>query len=205
MKHEKFEVGGMTCAACQAHVDKAVRGVTGVSDVTVNLLSGSMTVDYDEGSVSAEDICRAVDRAGYSAAPEDAGASAPSGAGVATPASRATLKSPTAKLEATADAMRRRLVVSFVFLVPLFYLGMGHMLGWPVPAIFADHAHSMTLALTELLLLIPIVFENRAYFINGFKSLWRRAPTMDALIAIGALTRCSSWRTSLPPRTSTLR
>ena len=186
MAHEKFEVGGMTCAACQAHVDKAVRGVAGVSDVTVNLLSGSMTVDYDEGSVSAEDICRAVDRAGYSAAPEDAGASTPSGAGAGTSASRTALKSPTEKLEATADAMHRRLVVSVVFLVPLFYLGMGHMLGWPVPGVFADHAHSMTLALTELLLLIPIVFENRAYFTNGFKSLWHRAPTMDALIAIGA-------------------
>ena len=186
MKHEKFEVGGMTCAACQAHVDKAVRGVAGVSDVTVNLLSGSMTVDYDEGRASAEDICRAVDRAGYSAASQDAPAPSPSGAGAAIPASRAALKSPTAKLEATADAMKRRLVVSIVFLVPLFYLGMGHMLGWPVPAIFADHTHSMTLALTELLLLIPIVFENRAYFTNGFKSLWHRAPTMDALIAIGA-------------------
>ena len=185
MKHEKFEVGGMTCAACQAHVDKAVRGVTGVSDVTVNLLSGSMTVDYDEGCASAEDICRAVDRAGYSATSQDAGASAPSGAASA-PASRAALKSPTAKLEATADAMRRRLVASIIFLVPLFYLGMGHMLGWPVPAVFADHSHSMTLALTELLLLIPVVFENRAYFTNGFKSLWHRAPTMDTLIAIGA-------------------
>ncbi|WP_293815795.1 cation-translocating P-type ATPase [uncultured Parolsenella sp.] len=186
MKHEKFEVGGMTCAVCQAHVDKAVRGVAGVSDVTVNLLSASMTVDYDEGCASAEDICRAVDRAGYSAASQDAGASAPSGAGAGASASRAALKSPTAKLEATADAMRRRLVVSIVFLIPLFYLGMGHMLGWPVPAVFADHTHSMTLALTELLLLIPIVFENRAYFTNGFKSLWHRAPTMDALIAIGA-------------------
>ena len=186
MTREKFEVGGMTCAACQAHVDKAVRGVAGVSDVTVNLLSGSMAVDYDESSVSAEDICRAVDRAGYSAAPEDAGASVPSGAGAGASASRTALKSPTAKLETTADAMRRRLVVSIVFLVPLFYLGMGHMLGWPVPAVFADHTHSMTLALTELLLFIPIVFENRAYFTNGFKSLWHRAPTMDALIAIGA-------------------
>ena len=152
----------------------------------MNLLSGSMTVDYDEGRASAEDICRAVDRAGYSAASQDAPAPSPSGAGAAIPASRAALKSPTAKLEATADAMKRRLVVSIVFLVPLFYLGMGHMLGWPVPAIFADHTHSMTLALTELLLLIPIVFENRAYFTNGFKSLWHRAPTMDALIAIGA-------------------
>ncbi len=192
MAREKFEVGGMTCAACQTHVDKAVRGLDGVGDVAVNLLSGSMTVDYDEASVSAEDICRAVDRAGYSATPEAAAgasgvAGGPAGAGVAAGSARAAkLESPTKKLEATAAAMRRRLIVSVAFLVPLFYLGMGHMLGWPVPAVYADHTHSMTLALTELLLLIPIVFENRAYFTNGFKSLLHRAPTMDALIAIGA-------------------
>ena len=187
MAHMKFEVGGMTCAACQAHVDKAVRGLDGVSEVAVNLLSGSMAVDFDEESVSADDICRAVDRAGYSASPE--GGVAGGGAGAATAdaaGSGAALANPTKKLEATAKAMRRRLIVSVVFLIPLFYLGMGHMLGWPVPAVYADHTHSMTLALTELLLLIPIVFENRAYFTNGFKSLVHRAPTMDALIAIGA-------------------
>ena len=191
MAHMKFEVGGMTCAACQAHVDKAVRGLDGVSEVAVNLLSGSMAVDFDEESVSADDICRAVDRAGYSASPEGgAGAGvAGGGAGAATPdaaGSGVALANPTKKLEATAKAMRRRLIVSVVFLIPLFYLGMGHMLGWPVPAVYADHTHSMTLALTELLLLIPIIFENRAYFTNGFKSLAHRAPTMDALIAIGA-------------------
>ncbi len=191
MAREKFEVGGMTCAACQAHVDKAVRGLDGVGDVAVNLLSGSMTVEYDEASVSADDICRAVDRAGYSASPEAVGASGvadgPAGAGAAAGSARAAkLESPTKKLEATAAAMRRRLIVSVVFLVPLFYLGMGHMLGWPVPAVYADHTHSMTLTLTELLLLIPIVFENRSYFTSGFKSLLHRAPTMDALIAIGA-------------------
>ena len=187
MAHMKFEVGGMTCAACQAHVDKAVRGLDGVSEVAVNLLSGSMAVDFDEEGVSADDICRAVDRAGYSASPE--GGVAGGGAGAATAdaaGSGAALANPTKKLEATAKAMRRRLIVSVVFLIPLFYLGMGHMLGWPVPAVYADHTHSMTLALTELLLLIPIVFENRAYFTNGFKSLAHRAPTMDALIAIGA-------------------
>ena len=187
MAHMKFEVGGMTCAACQAHVDKAVRGLDGVSEVAVNLLSGSMAVDFDEESVSADDICRAVDRAGYSASPE--GGVAGGGAGAATAdaaGSGAALANPTKKLEATAKAMRRRLIVSVVFLIPLFYLGMGHMLGWPVPAVYADHTHSMTLALTELLLLIPIIFENRAYFTNGFKSLAHRAPTMDALIAIGA-------------------
>ncbi len=185
MAHMKFEVGGMTCAACQAHVDKAVRGLDGVSEVSVNLLSGSMAVDFDEESVNADDICRAVDRAGYSALPAGSVAPGASGGAAAT-GSGGALANPTKKLEATAKAMRRRLIVSVVFLVPLFYLGMGHMLGWPVPAVYADHTHSMTLALTELLLLIPIVFENRAYFTNGFKSLIHRAPTMDALIAIGA-------------------
>ena len=183
MAHEKFDVGGMTCAACQAHVEKAVRGVAGVSDVTVNLLSGSMAVDYDEASTSADAICQAVDRAGYSASPVAAVASA----GATAPGSTApALENPTKKLDAAADAMRHRLIVSIVFLVPLFYIGMGHMLGWPLPAVFTDHTHSMTLALTELLLVLPIAYENRAYFTNGFKSLWHRAPTMDALIAIGA-------------------
>ncbi len=184
MAHEKFDVGGMTCASCQAHVEKAVSGVDGVSDVAVNLLSGSMVVDYDEASTSADAICQAVDRAGYSASPVNAGTAAgPAAQGAH---ASAPLENPTKKLEATADAMRRRLIVSIVFLVPLFYIGMGHMLGWPLPAVFTDHTHSMTLALTELLLVLPIVYENRAYFTNGFKSLWHRAPTMDALIAIGA-------------------
>ena len=82
--------------------------------------------------------------------------------------------------------MRTRLIISIIFLIPLFYIGMGHMLGWPLPSIFTDHTHSMTLALTELVLLIPTVYVNDAYFINGFKSLVHGAPTMDALIAVGA-------------------
>lgn len=184
MAHEKFDVGGMTCASCQAHVEKAVTGVEGVSQVVVNLLSGSMTVDYDEAQTSADDICKAVDRAGYSASLQGGGAVAAATGTAASPAKK--LENPTKKLEATADAMRTRLIVSLVFWVPLFYIGMGHMLSWPLPGVFSDHAHSMTLALTELLLLLPILYENRAYFINGFKSLWHRAPTMDALIAIGA-------------------
>ncbi len=183
MAHEKFDVGGMTCASCQAHVEKAVSGVAGVSDVAVNLLSGSMVVDYDDSATSADAICRAVDRAGYSASPVDAGG-APAGSPAA--ASAARLDNPTKKLEATADAMRTRLVVSIVFLVPLFYIGMGHMFGWPLPSFLSDHMHAMTLALTELLLLLPILYENMSYFTNGFKSLCHRAPTMDALIAIGA-------------------
>ncbi|MEQ2951733.1 heavy metal translocating P-type ATPase [Collinsella sp. CLA-AA-H302] len=185
MAQDKFDVGGMTCAACQAHVDRAVSKLDGVQSVAVNLLAGSMLVDYDPAQVSPDDICTAVDRAGYSASPVEAGAAASSGS-TQVRSGAAHMESPTKKLEAAASAMRIRLIISIVFLIPLFYIGMGHMLGWPLPGIFTDHTHSMTLALTELVLLIPIVYVNDAYFINGFKSLVHGAPTMDALIAVGA-------------------
>ena len=186
MAQDKFDVGGMTCAACQAHVDRAVSKLDGVQSVAVNLLAGSMMVDYDPAQVSPDDICTAVDRAGYSASPVSTGTEAtPNGSSQAR--SGAThMESPTKKLEATASAMRTRLIISIIFLIPLFYIGMGHMLGWPLPGVFTDHTHSMTLALTELVLLIPIVYVNDAYFTNGFKSLVHGAPTMDALIAVGA-------------------
>ena len=186
MAQDKFDVGGMTCAACQVHVDRAVSKLDGVQSVAVNLLAGSMLVDYDPTQVTPDDICTAVDRAGYSASPVDAGTdAAPSGSAQAR-SGAAHMESPTKKLEAAASAMRARLIISIIFLIPLFYIGMGHMLGWPLPGIFTDHTHSMTLALTELVLLIPIVYVNDAYFINGFKSLVHGAPTMDALIAVGA-------------------
>lgn len=186
MAQDKFDVGGMTCAACQAHVDRAVSKLDGVQSVAVNLLAGSMLVDYDPTQVTPDDICTAVDRAGYSASPVSAGTeAAPSGSAQAR-SGAAHMESPTKKLEVAASAMRTRLIISIVFLIPLFYIGMGHMLGWPLPSIFTDHTHSMTLALTELVLLIPIVYVNDAYFINGFKSLVHGAPTMDALIAVGA-------------------
>ena len=187
MTQDKFDVGGMTCAACQAHVDRAASKLDGVQSVAVNLLAGSMMVDYDPAQVSPDDICTAVDRAGYSASPVDAGTGATGSNGSAQARSGAAhMESPTKKLEAAASAMRTRLIVSIAFLIPLFYIGMGHMLGWPLPGVFTDHTHSMTLALTELVLLIPIVYVNDAYFINGFKSLVHGAPTMDALIAVGA-------------------
>ena len=186
MAQDKFDVGGMTCAACQAHVDRAVSKLDGVQSVAVNLLAGSMLVDYDPAQVSPDDICTAVDRAGYSASPISTGTDAVQSGSAQARSGAAHMESPTKKLEAAASAMRTRLIVSIVFLVPLFYIGMGHMLGWPLPGIFTDHTHSMTLALTELVLLIPIVYVNDAYFINGFKSLAHGAPTMDALIAVGA-------------------
>lgn len=186
MAQDKFDVGGMTCAACQAHVDRAVSKLDGVQSVAVNLLAGSMMVDYDPAQVTSDDICTAVDRAGYSASPISTGTDAVQSGSAQARSGAAHMESPTKKLEAAASAMRTRLIVSIIFLIPLFYIGMGHMLGWPLPGVFTDHAHSMTLALTELVLLIPIVYVNDAYFINGFKSLAHGAPTMDALIAVGA-------------------
>lgn len=186
MAQDKFDVGGMTCAACQAHVDRAVSKLDGVQSVVVNLLAGSMLVDYDPAQVTPDDICTAVDRAGYSASPVSAGTEATPIGSAQARSGAAHMESPTKKLEVAASAMRTRLIISIIFLVPLFYIGMGHMLGWPLPGIFTDHTHSMTLALTELVLLIPIVYVNDAYFINGFKSLVHGAPTMDALIAVGA-------------------
>ena len=186
MAQDKFDVGGMTCAACQAHVDRAVSKLDGVQSVAVNLLAGSMMVDYDPAQVSPDDICTAVDRAGYSTSPVSTGTEAAPNSSAQARSDAAHMESPTKKLEATASAMRTRLIISIIFLIPLFYIGMGHMLGWPLPSVFTDHTHSMTLALTELVLLIPIVYVNDAYFINGFKSLVHGAPTMDALIAVGA-------------------
>lgn len=186
MAQDKFDVGGMTCAACQAHVDRAVSKLDGVQSVAVNLLAGSMMVDYDPAQVTSDDICTAVDRAGYSASPISTGTDAVQSGSAQARSGAAHMESPTKKLEAAASAMRTRLIVSIIFLIPLFYIGMGHMLGWPLPGVFTDHAHSMTLALTELVLLIPIVYVNDAYFINGFKSLAHGAPIMDALIAVGA-------------------
>lgn len=181
MAHCTFDVRGMTCAACQAHVDRAVSRLDGAQEVAVNLLAGTMAVDYDENLLDADQICAAVDRAGYSATPQvPADAQAPGAA------EGRSLESPTKKLEQSARAMRGRLAVSLAFLVPLFYVGMGHMLGWPLPRPLGDHDHAMTLALTELLLLAPIVYANRSYFVGGAKSLLHGAPTMDALIAIGA-------------------
>ncbi len=170
---QKFIVTGMTCAACSAHVDKAVRKLDGVSEVNVNLLGGSMTVDWD-GTVSPEDIISAVQKAGY-------GASLPAAAGQtaqARPAANA--------MEEELKNMKRRLIASFVFLIPLFYLSMGHMMGWPIPPFFHGTANAMTYALTLFLLTVPIMVINQKYYRVGFSTLFRRSPNMDSLIAVGS-------------------
>ena len=172
---QKFTVTGMTCSACSAHVDKAVRKLDGVCDVNVNLLGGSMTVDWD-GALTPEQIVSAVEKAGYGAAlPAAAGASA-----------QAAVKPAADAMEDDLKNMKARLISSFVFLIPLFYLSMGHMMGWPIPHFFHGTQNAMTYALTLFLLTVPIIVINQKYYRVGFKTLFHLSPNMDSLIAVGS-------------------
>ena len=169
---QRFRVGGMSCAACSAHVEKSVAAVPGVSEVQVNLLAGSMVVQYDEGACDAQQIIHAVESGGYTAAVDDGRqASAPA-------------RSPQADNEL--HEMKTRIIVSAVFLIILMYFSMGPMIGLPLPGFVSGTEHAFALALVQLLLTLPICIINRKYYINGFKTLLHRAPTMDALIAVGS-------------------
>ena len=169
---QKFNVTGMTCSACSAHVEKAVCHLAGVDQVNVNLLGNSMLVEYQEGTTDAARIIQAVEEAGY-------GASLPQAAAAA-PARQENL------MEEEAAGMKRRFCASLVFLVPLFYLSMGHMMGWPLPAFFHNPGNVFVVAFLQFLLTLPILYINDKYYKVGFKSLWHRAPNMDSLIALGS-------------------
>ncbi|MCQ4949467.1 heavy metal translocating P-type ATPase [Bittarella massiliensis (ex Durand et al. 2017)] len=174
---QKFDVTGMTCSACSAHVEKSVAKVEGVSAVAVNLLANSMVVEYDERQIGPDTISKAVADAGYGAFPA---------AGNGRSAKAAAGKSAVDRAQEEMRAMKRRLIVSFAFMIPLFYLSMGHMMGWPLPGLFLGNENAITFAFTQLLLSLPIVWVNQHYFTNGFKTLFRRSPNMDSLIAIGS-------------------
>lgn len=179
MATQRFDVSGMTCAACSARVESATAGVPGVEKAVVNLLKNSMDVTYDGSPETLEAISTAVDKAGYGATPH---ASSTTGASAAaTQPAR-----PTNAAAQEAKAVRMRLIVSFIFAIPLFYLDMGHMYGWPLPSCFLGPENAMTLGLTQLLLVAPIVFVNFKFFRNGFKGLAHRSPNMDTLVALGA-------------------
>ena len=169
---QRFRVGGMSCAACSAHVEKSVSAVPGVSSVQVNLLAGSMAVEYDENACDAQTIIKAVESGGYTAAVDD-------GRQISAPA-----QSPQA--DEALKEMKTRIIVSAIFMLVLMYFSMGEMIGLPLPSYAAGMDGMFNLALTELLLTLPIVIINRKYYINGFKTLLHRAPTMDALIAVGS-------------------
>jgi len=171
---QKFNVSGMTCSACSAHVEKSVAKTEGVQSVEVSLLTNSMQVVYDESRTDPAKIIRAVEQSGYGASLPQKGAPA---AAAAAPAS------------SPADAvkqMKRRLILSFCFLIPLFYLSMGHMMGLPIPHFFHGTENALTFAFTQLLLTLPVAYLNRSYFQVGFKTLFRGSPNMDSLVAIGS-------------------
>ncbi len=170
---QKFTVTGMTCSACSAHVTKAVEKLPGVSSVNVNLLGGSMLVEYDPQAESPDTIMSAVDGAGY-------GAALPQPKGVASP------QGDVPSIEAELSGMKRRFTVSLVFLLPLFYIAMGHMMGWPLPPFFHDPGNALLVALIQFLLVLPIMYINDKYYKVGFKTLLRGAPNMDSLIAVGS-------------------
>lgn len=170
MKKERYSVTGMTCSACSAHVQKAVSAVNGVQSVQVNLLQNNMTVEFDETIVTPDSIFSAVKKAGYGAMP------------LQTDSTSAANSQPVISTHAD----RNRLIWSIVFLIPLFYIGMGHMIGFPLPSFLQGHSSMMLIALIELVLVIPILFLNRTYFIKGTTTLLHGAPTMDTLIALGS-------------------
>ena len=170
---QKFDVTGMTCAACSAHVEKAVCKVAGVDQVNVNLLGNSMVVEYNEEATDARQIIHAVEEAGY---------------GAALPESRKQAAQPRQVngMEEEAAGMKRRFLTSLIFLVPLFYIAMGHMMGWPLPAFFHDPGNVFVVAFLQFLLTLPIMYINDKYYRVGFKTLWHRSPNMDSLIALGS-------------------
>jgi len=175
MKTEKFDVTGMTCASCVAHVEKSVSKLEGVKTVNVNLLTNSMTVNFDDEKLKIDSIEKSVESAGYEAHVRELAAN--SGA-VSTP------KIDFVKLEQ--DEMKMRWWISLVFLVPLLYISMGHMLGLPYPHAFHANENALLYAFTQFLLTLPIAFVNKKYFVNGFKTLFKAAPNMDSLIALGS-------------------
>ena len=168
MMTEQFAVTGMTCAACSAHVEKAVSKLSGVQSAPVNLMLGSMTVTYDEKAVTEGDIIAAVKAAGYGASP----------------ASQTDQGQMRRDQDAALRRRKKHLIWSVVFLVPLFYLSMGHMMGLPLPQVL--HMHPLLLACLQLALVIPILILNRNYFTVGFSRLVKLSPNMDSLVAVGA-------------------
>ena len=170
---QKFDVTGMSCAACSAAVERAVNKLEGVQAAQVNLLANSMQVEYDGAAVDENAICRAVEGAGYGAKPM----------GAKTEKAKAEGPDP---VEAELKSMKTRLIVSLAFLAPLMYVSMGHMMGLPAPHFLHGRAGAIPFALTQLLLVLPILYMDRKFFTVGFKSLAKRSPNMDSLIALGS-------------------
>jgi len=175
MKTEKFDVTGMTCSSCVAHVEKSVRKLTGIKSVNVNLLTNSMSVIFDEHDLTVQSIENAVVDAGYEAHLREI-----------TTNSVVSSSPKIDYVQLEQAEMKMRWWTSLIFLIPLLYISMGHMIGLPYPHSFHSIENVLLIAFTQFLLTLPIVFVNRKYFQVGFKTLFKAAPNMDSLIAIGS-------------------
>ncbi len=180
MKTDIFDIKGMSCSACVAHVEKAVGKLNGLMAVQVNLLTNSMSVRYDEVVLSPEKIEQVVEHAGYQAVLRKREQTVFSSDPVS-----ANKKNPL-KVDAELVSMKKRWTVSLAFLIPLLYVSMGAMLYLPVPDFLKGHNNALTFSFVQFLLALPIYIVNKQYFQSGFKSLIRRTPNMDSLIAIGS-------------------
>lgn len=198
---ERYHISGMTCSACSSHVEKAANKLEGVEKASVNLLTETMEIEYDESKVQRDSIIQAVEKAGYGAELLAAGGHTQSGAPTDGEAGQTAYKSKGAdrtsvqrKAEREAHAMKWRLGISIAFLLPLMYVAMFHMyhewFGLPIPPFVHRYLHgtenAMTYAMTQFILLLPILYVNRKFFSVGFKTLGHLAPNMDSLIALGA-------------------
>lgn len=173
MANQRFNVTGMTCSACSASVEKNVKKLEGVREVQVNLLSGTMKVDYDETLTGEKNIIDAVTAAGY-------------GAQIFGVEKESKINDRDMAMDEQLKEMKKRLLVSFCFLILLMILSMQHMLGYPLPQIFLGHENALIMAFSQFLLTIPIVYVNRKYYQVGFRALGNKSPNMDSLIAIGS-------------------
>ncbi len=186
MKHETYQVTGMSCSACSSRVEKAVSKLEGIEKASVNLLTNSMQVDYDETILTGQAIIDAVVDAGYGASLAGGQAGTKGASPQVSPANTA---------EQEVRQMKRRLLWSIVFLIPTVYIAMHHMLaahlGIPVPsalsAVFDGPENAISFAFAQFLLILPIMYLNRKYYINGFSNLLRGAPNMDSLVGMGSM------------------
>ena len=175
---QKFNVKGMTCSACSASVEKNIKKLEGAKDVNVNLITNSMTVEYDETILDNNEIIKTVEKVGYGASLyKDADK-------VDKEKGREQEENDTAKTQE--NELKYRVIVSFVFLIPLFYIAMGPMVNLPIPSFLTGQENAINFAFTQLLLTLPIVYINRKYYSVGFKTLFRANPNMDSLIALGS-------------------
>ncbi len=175
---EKFDVTGMTCSACSSRVEKCVSKLEGVKEVSVNLLTNSMQVEFNDAVIQEQGIIDAVVHAGYGASVQ--------GKKETSSGKQKTREEGTDPVKEHLEYMKKRTIWSFIFLIPLMYVSMGHMIGLPLPGFLHGTVNAVGFAMTQFLLCIPVIYINRAYYTKGFSTLFHGAPNMDTLIAVGS-------------------